>query len=234
MTLLELMQEFCRRTGLPRPAVVASSQDDMLLQLTGLLNEVVVDLVTRFRWEVLSSEAVWSAVAGEDQGAMTTLAPGFDDMVPNTFWNRSIQIQYAPSLSAAEWAAQKATNMTGFYQFRILRGHLYLRAAPTAGEQLSFEYRDNRAILSALSDRKNYFTADNDSSLLADECLLLGLRWRWKAEKGFPYAEESAAYERYVAERSNRNNGGRSLSMDSWGSNAHPGIIIPPGSWNLP
>ena len=173
MTLLELMQEFCRRTGLPRPAVVASSQDDMLLQLTGLLNEVVVDLVTRFRWEALSSEAAWSAVAGEDQGAMTTLAPGFDDMVPNTFWNRSVQIQYAPCLSAAEWAAQKATNMTGFYQFRILRGHLYLRAAPAVGEQLSFEYRDNRAILSALFRSTSIFRSAISSATSAAAIKLL-------------------------------------------------------------
>lgn len=231
MLLLDLIKEFCRRTALSVPTSVFSSQDDQLLQIAGLLNEVLDDLVTRVRWQELSSEAVWVSTGVEDQGALATLAPGYDSMVPNTFFNRTTQLAYSEALTAQDWQALKASGSTLNRYFRLIRGHLHIISPPQVGDTIAFEYFDHRAVLSSVSAAKTYFTADDDTSLLPDRCLLSGLRWRWKKEKGFPYAEEFADYERTVSELAGRNKNSKALNSGSVPCAPRPGIMIPDSNW---
>ena len=48
MTLLEIVQEFCRRQGLPVPSAVVSLGDDQLTQIVGLANELTAERAVRF------------------------------------------------------------------------------------------------------------------------------------------------------------------------------------------
>lgn len=232
MLLLDTVKEFCRRTAITVPATVFSSQDDQLIQLAGLVNEVLEDLTTRFRWQELSSEAVWTSTGVEDQGILTTLAPGYDSMVPDTFYNRTTRLEYSEALTAAQWQALKASNSTVNRYFRLLRGHLHIISPPTAGDILAFEYYDNRAVLDQNGVPKNYFTADTDSCPLNDKFLLAGLRWRWKKEKGLPYAEEFADYERLVSDMGARNRNSKAINSGGCQSEPRPGIMIPDSNWN--
>ena len=50
LTLLGLVQEFCRRRALPIPISVTGSQDDGVIQMWGLLNEGISDIGDRFEW----------------------------------------------------------------------------------------------------------------------------------------------------------------------------------------
>lgn len=232
MTLLEIIREVCLRSGLLRPTVIMSSQDDMLTQMAALLNEVIVDLRTRFRWQGLFAEATWSALAAENQGDLATLAPGLQLLVPRTFYNRTAGMQYEPCLSPDEWAAMRAMALSPSYRYRLIAGSLRVFPTPTAGDVMSFEYRSSYAVRDSAGTPKERFTADTDTCVLPSELLILGLRWRWKAEKGFAYAEEMAAYERLVAETANLDAGGRSLSMDNYSKEGQPGIVIPQGNWS--
>lgn len=232
MTLLEIIREVCSRSGLLRPAVIMSSQDDMLLQMAALLNEVHTDLRTRLRWQALFAEASWSAVAAENQGALETLAPGLQLLVPETFFNRTAGLRYTPCLSPQEWADMRAMGLTPSYRFRIVAGTLRVFPTPAAGDSMAFEYRSSYAVRDSLGVPKAYFTQDSDTSVFLPELLVLGLRWRWKAEKGFAYAEEMAAYERAVAEHGNLDAGGRSIAMDNCTQTGQPGIVIPVGNWS--
>lgn len=52
--LLQLVQEFCRRRGLPQPpGTVTGAQDDTTQQIWGLLNEGISELADRFEWPML-------------------------------------------------------------------------------------------------------------------------------------------------------------------------------------
>lgn len=232
MTLLEIVREVCSRSGLLRPTVVMSSQDDMLIQMAALLNEVLSDLRVRLRWQGLFLEATWPALAAENQGDLSALAPGLLMIVPRTFYNRSAGMQYEPSLSPEEWAQMRATALSPSYRYRIVANSLRVFPAPTAGDTMSFEYRSSFAVRDSLGVAKEFFTADTDTSVFHSDLLISGLRWRWKAEKGFAYAEELAAYERSVAELGNMDTGGRSLSMDNASRTGQPGIVIPQGNWS--
>lgn len=231
MLLLDTIKEFCRRTALPVPSAIFSSQDDQTIQLAGLINEILEDLTTRVRWQELSSEAVWASTGVENQGALETLAPGYDSMVPDTFYNRTTQLAYSEALTAPQWQALKASGSTVNRYFRLIRGHLYVIEPPSVGDTLAFEYFDNRAVLDNASAPKRYFTADSDTCVLNDKFLLSGLRWRWKKEKGFPYAEEFADYERMVSDLAGRNKNSKALDIGACRSAPRPGIMIPDSNW---
>lgn len=231
MTLLAIIQEFCRRTGLPAPAVVFSSQDDQVLQLAALANEVMTHLA-EYQWQENIAEATWAATATENQGALTTLAPGYVGMVQGTLWNRTTRRNYNPCLNPRDWQALKAMPLTGYYNYRLIGGDLHLVQPPAAADSMAFEYYSANLVRDSLGVAKALFTADADTSPLPDSALLLGLRWVWKKEKGLPYAEEFMQWQTHVANLLNRNTGGNSLRMDGQTRSAVPGIIIPAGSWS--
>ena len=47
MTLLQIVQEFCQRSGLTINQIIISKQDDQITQIVGLANEICEDLVRR-------------------------------------------------------------------------------------------------------------------------------------------------------------------------------------------
>jgi len=60
----------------------------------------------------------------------------------------------------------------------------------------------------------------------------MGLRWRWKKENGFDYAEDFRTYETQVKDAIGRDGGKPILHQDEnpWRGPA-PGIFIPEGNW---
>jgi hypothetical protein len=231
MTLLELLKEFCTRRMLPIPQIVMSSQDDTYLQLVGLANEVLDDLMTRGTWTQLQKEASWTSTGTESQGALTTLAPaGFKHVIKDTFYDRTQRLPVFGPKSPQEWQLLKAVPMTGpFLQYRIQGGNLLLNPVPPAGHSLYFEYASNYSIQSGNDTTifKRYFSADNDIFLLDQSLLLSGLSWRWKKEKGFAYAEDFRTYETLVVDLLGVDGTKKTLSMDGGSQGFAPGIFVP-------
>lgn len=230
-TLLELLKEFCPRRGLPVPLIAASSQDDSLLQLIGLLNEVVEDLSTRRVWEKLYKEASFVAVAGDDQGEVSTLAPfGCKWIVNKTFWDRTDGVPVAGPLTSEEWQVLKSSPTTGPSRiYRIRAGHLLVSGA-IAGHTMTFEYASEFAIQAADASYKARYSADTDRSLFPDSIMMAGLAYKWRQEKGFDFAEAFARFERLVADFAGHDGTKGNLSMDGEVS-AKPGIFVPQGNW---
>lgn len=235
MTLLQIVQEFCRRTGLTIPTIVVSSQDDQLLQLMGLANEVCEDLVRRHAWTVLQRETVFTSVSGEDQGAIETLADtGFLKVINETIYDRTRRLPVFGPRSPQDWQAIKALPMSGpFYQYRFRAGELLITPAMPAGHQMAFEYVSTACIQSAGGTYQTYFAKDDDTFLLNSALLISGLRWRWKEEKGLPYLESFRHYEAAVAEASGSDGTKPQLSMSENAKTIQPGIFIPAGNWSI-
>lgn len=242
MNLLQLAQEFAKRTGIPVPASVLSNQDAMVMQILGLLNELCEDLYTRKTLQAANFEATFTSTASEDQGAMSTLAPyGFVSLVPNTFFDRTLRRSMLGGLTPAEWQMRKATLITGpFYQFRLWQDHLYVSPTMEPGHTIAFEYRsnwfvkNNNVTAGDPADYRAYWAQDTDSCRLGDAIPLNWLRWRWKAEKGLDYAEDFARYERILNTYQSSDAAPRPLSLDDSVGQLRPGIWVPEGSWNVP
>ncbi len=238
MSLLTTVQQFCQRTGIPSPGDVMGSQVDGVIQVRALLEEEGMDLAKRGGWQGLVREASFTTTATESQGAITTLAPySFDYIVNNTLWDRTTRLPVAGPLDAPEWQAMKALVPAGpRYTFRIRGGQLMVNPIPVAGDSWYFEYVSKAWILdSDGTTYKQYFTKNDDTILLPEEIALMGLRWRWKKEKGMDYAEDFRTYEMQVKDAIGRDGGKRTIYADNcnW-RGPQPGIFVPAGSWALP
>lgn len=236
MSLLTIIQEFCGRTGVPKPStVMASIADTQILQLVSLLQEEGTDLSKRGDWEGLTVEATHTTTAAEDQGALTSIATnGFRYIKNQTLWDRTDRLPI-PLIGSTDWQRMKAIVNTGpRYRYRIRQGHLLMTPTPAASHSLAFEYLSKNWILGADGTTyKTAFTLDTDTVLLPEDLMLQGLRWRWKREKGMDYAEDFRTYESQIKQDLGRDGGKEWLQMDGQPFHASPAIIVPQGSWTL-
>jgi hypothetical protein len=234
MSLLTVVQDFCRRTNIDVPTSVLGSTDEKILQVYALLQEDGDDLCTRGDWQQLVKEATHTTVATESQGAIDTIATlGFDRFKNKTLWNRSNLLPIF-IISGSEWQQAKATsNSSPNYQVRLRGNELLANPVPSAGLTWAFEYVSNRWILDQDGTTyKSAFTNDADTFVFPEKILKLGLRWRWKKEKGLEYAEDFRTYELLVKQALGSNGLKDSLSMDNTQSSKH-GYSVPEGNWSL-
>lgn len=236
MALLQVIQYVCGRTGVTVPSSVLGTSDPQVLQLLRLLEEEGEDLRKRGPWQGIVKEASWSSTAAEDQGAVTTLAAsGFDYIKKDTFWDRTSKFPIIGPLSDSEWQARQALAITGpRYSWRIRGGKMLISPVPSASLTFVFEYISKYWILGVDGTTyKQYFTLDTDTILLPEELVIMGLRWRWKKEKGFDFAEDFRTYEIQVKDALGRDGGKVTLSMDGSIRKPQPGVFIPDQSWSL-
>ena len=237
MSLLTVIQYVCLRTGIPKPATVLGSSDQQVLQLLALLEEEGNDLSQRGAWQGITFEATHTTVATESQGAMTTIASnGFRYIKAQTLWDRTDKLPVLGPMSDEDWQQLKAVVTTGpRYRYRIRGGNLLVNPTPAAGHTWAFEYVSKNWILGIDgSTYKQYFTLDTDTILLPEELALMGLRWRWKKEKGLEYAEDMRTYELQVKDVLGRDGGKGKVTMDQdRRQGPQPGVWVPQMSWNL-
>lgn len=239
MNLLQIVQTFCGRTGLPRPSYVATSSDAQVSQIFFLLNEVCEDITARWDWQSLSLEVLFTTSAGEDQGDFFSDIIGLDKtyykkVVKDTIFDRTLRLPLYGPMSPQKWQAIKALPTTGpLYKYRIRGDRLLFNPSADAGHACAFEIYTHLAVLSAAGGQQIKFHADTDTFLLDEKLLLAGLRWKWKAEKGLDYAEELERYEYLGAQAAGSDATKATLSMDGGTHNMQPGIFVSPGNWDL-
>lgn len=235
MTLLELIKKQSIRTGLGTINTVTGSTDNRIIQLMHLLEEEGTDLAQRHTWQGLTQEATLTTTATESQGSLSSLAPGYRFIKNGTFWDRTDQLPIIGPVSDKDWQSLKARTNTGpRYQYRIRGDELLSNPAPAAGHTWAFEFQSNNWILDVDGvTRKSEFTSDTDTFLLPDNILLLGLRWRWLAEKGFNYSEVFNMYEAQIKDAMARDGSKPTIYSDDQYLNIRPGVYVPEGNWPL-
>jgi len=235
MNLLQLVQEFCGRVGLPKPATVMSSQDTQYLQLVGILNEVIDYVITRDGWEWQQLTATFASTGNEEQGYLYNLATlGYMWIVEDTFFPVGSMEKVVGPITAREWATMHASNSTPVkYGYRLKEGKLYISPAAPATQSFTFEYVSDFTVTNALHTTwQKYFALDDDVCSLPDTLLLAGLKTFWKRESGFRYSEDFITFEGLVTMFFSKDGTKRNLSMAPE-SVRGPGIMIPSGNWSL-
>lgn len=235
LSVLEITQAFAARQGLPQPTFVVGNSDAQVAQMLGLLQEFCDDLVTRRFWEATTKEAVFTSTAQEDQGAIASIADaGYRGMIPRTFFDRTQRLEVPVAISPEEWQMRKTLGITGpLYQARVRGGRLLFIPPPAAGHTMAFEYQSEFFVQDSQGAGKKWPTADSDVFVVNDSLPVAWLRWRWKSQKGLDYAEEFRAYETLVGQEKMATRIPQRVQLDSNYQDARPGVVVPPGSWNI-
>jgi len=197
-----------RCTGV-QVSTVFSSTDQIAVEMADLANEVATDIAKSYDWRTLTKIAT---VTGT--GALAYALPAdFDRMTLGAevddsatwFWG------YEPFTSVNDWMRFRS----GTYSiispggWIIIGGELQFYPAPNGNAE--YPYISKNWARSSGDEPKAAFTADDDTFLLDERLLTLGLIWRWMAQKGFEYSEAMATYELALAQAQGRDKGARLL-----------------------
>lgn len=228
--LLQIVQAFARRTGVPNPPAAVGVNQAEVRQMVALIEEVGEELVSRFNWQALKQKASWTSVATSSQGNIYTLAgTDLERILPETFYNETAREQFIGPIPLPEWQAYASgINPSPNNIFTIVEDELLLWPEPGAGDTLSFYWQSANWILDADGvTTKAAFTSDEDSPIFDATLLKLGLRYRWKMEKGLPYAEDMRSFEAAALDKSARGMLQPTLSMAGMTMGPRPAILVP-------
>lgn len=232
LSLLQIVQAACKRIGILSPNAAFGSTDQQIIQLVSLCEEEGQELAARYPWQALQYEATFTTVAAQVQTAVAAVTTGFNYIVNDTIWNRTLRRPvYGPN-SEQEWQQKKAIQLNGpFNSFRIIQDAINFYPNPAAGQTCAFEYITKNWITTSIAGVSSVWTNDADTPKLDDQIIVLGLIWRWKQAKKLDYAEDFAKYERRVMDATTRDAGKPTLNLGGTTYEIQPAILVPRGSW---
>lgn len=234
LTCLQIVQAACKRIGILSPNAAVTATDQQIIQLVSLAEEEGQELATRFAWEALQVEATFNTVAAQVQTTLAAITSGFDYIVNDTIWNRTLRRPVYGPKSQQDWQQAKANQINGpFNSFRIIADAINFYPNPVAGQTCAFEYQSRAWVNKATGGTADTWTADADTSKLDGQLMVLGIIWRWKAAKGLDYAEDYAKYERRVTDAMGRDGGKPKLDMGGGCVDIQPVVLVPRGSFGL-
>lgn len=228
LSVLGLVQEFCTLMGLPVPSALVGSTDQAVMQYRAILNGVLRE-ASAAAWPEQKVRGTFTSVATSDQGALSTLFPGFSQFVDNTLWLDSQTIPIRGPITDSMYASLTALDIAGPpYNYWLSGGHIYLTPTPPAGLDVSAVYRTSWRYYNGATPSET-LVADTDTVLVPDDVVLMGLQALWKKQRGQAYGEDWNLFQgtiaREIAATAPR------LALDNTDVGARPSIFIPPGSW---
>jgi len=227
MSLLSIIQEVCDLLSLTRPSAVINSNDTTYRQLYAIACEEA-GVLAKMKWQAMARERTFVTVAAAEQpGAVPA---GFKSFIPNTFFNRTTNRPLSGPVSPQVWQLRQTSPQSSgiILGYRQRDNSFLLTPNPPAGETIAFEYVSSYWAKAANDGAdKAKWDLDTDETYLDESLIVKGIRWRWKAAKGFPYAED---HDSYTADRDQlfANDGGLSiLSSADTCSDDLGGPIVP-------
>lgn len=236
MSLLSVIQSFCKLHALAVPTAIIGSTDTQTIQLQEIVDDVIKELCSESKFQVTTQEAVFSTVPGEDQGKITDIAPnGYQRAIFETFYDRTLKRPLTGPVTESEWQALKALPSAGtYYKFRLRGDHFLLYPAPsTTSSDIAFEYVSSWPYLDATTSvAKANPTNDSDGFVFPDRIVKKGIAFRWKQIKGLPYQADETEYWNMVNNFVATNKVGRRLNISEGAPvDMKPGIFVPSNSW---
>ena len=234
MTVLSLIQGFTGEYGLPIPTGVIGSTDKAVVQYRSMLAWVTRRLCG-YNLQQQNIRITWTSIAAEDQGALSTLMPGFSSMSPGTLWDETEQWPVFGPLADVSWEALQAFANTGpLYQYKIASDHILVNPAMPSGHTLACTYRTSYGWITAAGVAEASPSADNSTTLFPDDLMLVGLERRWKEIKGEPWADTESDWVGLISSAKMSDGGMPTLSLSGGNQTARPGIYVPAGNWIVP
>jgi hypothetical protein len=243
MSLLSIIQQASLNLGLIQPDTVVGNNEQQVKEMLNALNtEGRFLLREQPALPQVQRQGQWTAVASENQGALSTIASDYLYAQRNTFWDRNRTYSLTGPLSAQEWQFVKARLVSGpYYQFRIMmdpatnKNSIYLYPAPPAGLPLYFEYISKNWVASSdmTTAYSQFGNSDNDVGLIDETLLQLGVEWRWMRLKGFDnWQERKREYDMYKGTVKAQDGGSSIFYAGGASPTVSIGALVPEGNWS--
>lgn len=236
MTLLTIVQDALNEIGDTEvPESIVGNVNQTAKQCLALANRALREVARRTNWQPLSRTATITTVASQQE---YDLPSDFGGIVNDTMWNTS-QRREVSKVSAQDWALLESWSTTDtvslFYRiFRDPSGNgqkVQLYPAPGSAETITYEYRSNGLTASSGGTvQGNSFLADDDTALLDEDIITLGVNWMFREAKGYPYAEQFRMYEDAIADVISQT-GRPALSMGADPYNVERVFFVPDGNY---
>lgn len=144
-----------------------------------------------------------------DGSGSYALPADFHAYVSDTAWVGSRKVDFPTAPQA--WAFLNATGL-GLYQHRARILETLRMLGDVNGETLTFEYVSSYPWQNASMVAIENASSDSDSWLLDRRLLTLGVKWRWKKEKGVEdWQADQQLYQRHLSALRGRDGGSKAL-----------------------
>lgn len=210
MTILAATQRAAFYLNGSRPSAVLSSQEPFETELSFIAQEAATDIAKANDWQALIR---LQEVVGTGAEAYP-LPADYDRMVKGTgvsspswpdWW-------FSQAHSLDQWELIKIRDFSlepGWWM--IQNGQFWTLPALSTGSKANFYYVSNNIFTADGGAPKAEITRDDDSFVLDERLLTLGIIWRHKAMKQMDYAEDMRNYEIALSQAMDRDKGSTSI-----------------------
>lgn len=203
MSLLSIVQDACRHPSLtlPVPTTVVGNTASHAPAMLMAAKEELDSLATRCMWTKLVKEHTFTTTATSVQVTASAIPADFDRMINDSMFNRTTRRRVDGPVSAEDWQniqASLITRVNPAYRFR--GGTILITPTPASGDTIAYEYVSTQKVLNASGTATTTWSVDTDTTIFRDDIVTLGVVWRYRRGKGYPYDTVLEEYERRVAD----------------------------------
>jgi hypothetical protein len=200
--ILSVVKDVCATVGVLVPQSVFSgiSGNRTMQEMLALANETAQAIAYDNRdWTTLKTTVTYT---GDGVTSAYDLPANYKRMLlTSNVWRESstqTPMTFVPDLD--EWLIRRADDWnTAQGEWTMYGGQIHFWPMLESGETAYFAYLDKNCVTLNGGGVGDAFLNDADSFRLDERVLKLGMIWRWKAQKGSPYAEDLSNYGDAVA-----------------------------------
>jgi hypothetical protein len=191
MTILQIVQEqIAPKIGITIPdAVYGAGVDREIIELRGTIRDTIADICFNrdsHEWQRLKTTAT---LVGTGSTNSFSLPDDFNRFTkPAALWSSRLQRFITHIDDSSQWLGMKERNVgLTIGAWHVIGNQIEIYPTPESGEEYKFVYVSNY-VDAGLSKMKT-LDDDNDEFRLDEQLLAQGVVWRWRSNKGLPYAE---------------------------------------------
>ncbi len=207
MALVDALQSASIRLVGRKPTAFFGATGQFEMELLDLVNEVAADVAAYQDWQALQAVA---QLVGAGSTTEFDLPADYSRMMQNALVQDATSWAwgYAAYSDINAFLNDEARGFTFTPGGWILYGNR-LRFAPAPTGEAVFPYISANWAASTDGTRKPAFTADDDTFLLSERLLTLGLVWRWRENKKLDASGDQEAFIKALDEYASKDRGGR-------------------------
>lgn len=198
-----------------------SSNENLFIQLRGLLQDAGDELVKLHDWEILQKEETLTT----DGSSAYDLPTDFDRMIPGTHWNRTTDLPLAGGLSPQDWQYIQSAGVVGttiYASFRKKENQIAIWPLDT-GLSIAYEYVSRNWIRKALdASLTDEITAGADEVLFDGTLIRNYLRAKFYESKGISTIAADRVASMFLLSQMGQDNSPPILSVGNARRSAYP------------